>query len=61
LHASIVAYAAVDCCSIIMHYICDKYTIKKQMITASIYKFASGLHEESFCRPAVTADDAAAK
>ncbi len=31
------------------------------MMTAGIYKFASSLHEESFCCLAVTADDAAAQ
>lgn len=47
LHASILAYAAIDCCCFMMHFTCDKYTLTKQMITAAMYQTAS-MHEEIF-------------
>ncbi len=48
LHASIVAYAAVDCCSFIMHYTCDRYTLTKRMITAGMYNFAGNCMKSLF-------------
>ena len=48
LHASIVAYAAVDCCSFIMHYTCDRYTLTKRIITAGMYNFAGNCMKRVF-------------